>query len=56
MVKKTAQTLQSVGKELAETELPSEVQATTTLLSTHTDKKDQMKVTPSAITHTVPPV
>ncbi|CAG05785.1 unnamed protein product, partial [Tetraodon nigroviridis] len=43
MVKKTAQTLQSFGTELAETELPSEVQATTNLLSTHTDKKDQMK-------------
>lgn len=48
MVKKTAQTLQSFGTELAETELPSEVQATTVLLSTHTDKKEQMKVAPSA--------
>lgn len=56
MVKKTAQTLQSFGTELAETELPSEVQATTNLLSTHTDKKDQMKVAPSAITRTVPSV
>lgn len=55
MVKKTAQTLQSFGTELAETELPSEVQATTILLSTHTDRKDQMKVAPSA-TRTVPPV
>lgn len=44
MVKKTAQTLQSFGTELAETELPREVQATTVLLSTHTDRKDQMKV------------
>lgn len=44
MVKKTAQTLQSFGTELAETELPSEVQATTILLSTHTTKKDEMKV------------
>ncbi|XP_029700939.1 guanine nucleotide exchange factor DBS-like isoform X2 [Takifugu rubripes] len=43
MVKKTAQTLQSFGTELAETELPSEVQATTVLLRTHTDNKDQMK-------------
>lgn len=47
MVKKTAQTLQSFGTELAETELPSEVQATTILLRTHTDKKDQMKVAQS---------
>lgn len=44
MVKKTAQTLQSFGTELAETELPNEIQATTLLLSTHTDKKDKMKV------------
>ncbi|KAM7407169.1 hypothetical protein PAMA_003075 [Pampus argenteus] len=43
MVKKTAQTLQSFGTELAETELPNETQATTILLSTHTSKKDQMK-------------
>ncbi|XP_071334073.1 guanine nucleotide exchange factor DBS isoform X5 [Trachinotus anak] len=43
MVKKTAQTLQSFGTELAETELPNEIQATTILLSTHTDKKDKMK-------------
>lgn len=44
MVKKTAQMLQSVGTELAETELPNEIQATTILLSTHTDKKNKMKV------------
>lgn len=44
MVKKTAQMLQSFGTELAETELPNEIQATTTLLSTHTDKKNKMKV------------
>ncbi|KAM9344031.1 guanine nucleotide exchange factor DBS [Pholidichthys leucotaenia] len=43
MVKKTAQTLQSFGTELAETELPNEIQATTILLSTHTTKKDTMK-------------
>uniref|UniRef100_A0A8C6P6N1 MCF.2 cell line derived transforming sequence like n=1 Tax=Nothobranchius furzeri TaxID=105023 RepID=A0A8C6P6N1_NOTFU len=36
MVKKTAQTLQLFGTELAETELPNEIQATTILLSTHT--------------------
>ncbi|XP_055361024.1 LOW QUALITY PROTEIN: guanine nucleotide exchange factor DBS [Betta splendens] len=43
MVKKTAQTLQMFGTELAETELPNEIQATTILLSTHTSKKDKMK-------------
>uniref|UniRef100_A0AAQ5YW39 Mcf.2 cell line derived transforming sequence-like b n=1 Tax=Amphiprion ocellaris TaxID=80972 RepID=A0AAQ5YW39_AMPOC len=43
MVKKTAQTLQSFGSELAETELPNEIQATTLLLSTHTSKKDKTK-------------
>ncbi|KAM4558495.1 guanine nucleotide exchange factor DBS isoform 6-T6 [Odontesthes bonariensis] len=43
MVKRTAQTLQSFGTELAETELPNEIQATTILLSTHTSKKDKMK-------------
>lgn len=45
MVKRTAQILQSFGTELAETELPNEIQATTVLLSTHTNKKDKMKVT-----------
>uniref|UniRef100_A0A1A8HKH1 MCF.2 cell line derived transforming sequence-like n=1 Tax=Nothobranchius korthausae TaxID=1143690 RepID=A0A1A8HKH1_9TELE len=43
MVKKTAQTLQLFGTELAETELPNEIQATTILLSTHTGKRDKMK-------------
>uniref|UniRef100_A0A665UYC7 Mcf.2 cell line derived transforming sequence-like b n=1 Tax=Echeneis naucrates TaxID=173247 RepID=A0A665UYC7_ECHNA len=43
MVKKTAQTLQSFGTELAETELPNEIQATTFLLSTHSTKKSKMK-------------
>uniref|UniRef100_A0A3B4TUL2 MCF.2 cell line derived transforming sequence like n=1 Tax=Seriola dumerili TaxID=41447 RepID=A0A3B4TUL2_SERDU len=43
MVKKTAQILQSFGTELAETELPNEIQATTILLSTHTNKKEKMK-------------
>ena len=46
MVKRTAQTLQSFGTELAETELPNEIQATTILLSTHTSKRDKMKVIP----------
>ncbi|XP_019380517.1 PREDICTED: guanine nucleotide exchange factor DBS isoform X5 [Gavialis gangeticus] len=43
MVKETAQTLQSFGTELAETELPNEVQSTSILLATHTEKKDKMK-------------
>lgn len=53
MVKKTAQTLQSFGTELAETELPNEIQATTLLLSTHTNKKDKMKVTPLTFTYII---
>ncbi|XP_027878489.1 guanine nucleotide exchange factor DBS isoform X5 [Xiphophorus couchianus] len=43
MVKRTAQTLQSFGTELAETELPNEIKTTTILLSTHTSKRDKMK-------------
>ncbi|KAM9396609.1 guanine nucleotide exchange factor DBS isoform 25-T25 [Salvelinus alpinus] len=43
MVKTTAQTLQSFGTELAETELPNNAQATSNLLATHTEKKGQMK-------------
>uniref|UniRef100_A0A8C7PEW3 Mcf.2 cell line derived transforming sequence-like a n=1 Tax=Oncorhynchus mykiss TaxID=8022 RepID=A0A8C7PEW3_ONCMY len=43
MVKTTAQTLQSFGTELAETELPNDAQATSNLLATHTEKKGQMK-------------
>ncbi|XP_062420988.1 guanine nucleotide exchange factor DBS-like isoform X3 [Pungitius pungitius] len=43
MVKKAAQILQSFGTVLAETELPNEIQATSILLSTHTNKKDKMK-------------
>lgn len=44
MVKKTAQILQSFGTELAETELPNEIQATSILLNTHSSKKEKMKV------------
>ncbi|XP_061572132.1 guanine nucleotide exchange factor DBS isoform X2 [Cololabis saira] len=43
MVKTTAQTLQAFGTELAETELPNDAEATTTLLHTHSLKKDTMK-------------
>ncbi|XP_010223630.1 PREDICTED: guanine nucleotide exchange factor DBS isoform X4 [Tinamus guttatus] len=43
MVKQTAQILQSFGTELAETELPNDVQSTSTLLAAHTEKKDKMK-------------
>ncbi|XP_010199412.1 guanine nucleotide exchange factor DBS isoform X2 [Colius striatus] len=42
-VKETAQILQSFGTELAETELPNDVQSTSSLLATHTEKKDKMK-------------
>ncbi|XP_077014840.1 guanine nucleotide exchange factor DBS isoform X12 [Tamandua tetradactyla] len=43
MVKQTAQMLQSFGTELAETELPNDVQSTSSVLSAHTEKKDKMK-------------
>nr|XP_046238264.1 guanine nucleotide exchange factor DBS isoform X3 [Scatophagus argus] len=43
MVKTTAQTLQAFGTELAETELPNDAEATTSLLCTHSLKKDKMK-------------
>ncbi|XP_040137670.2 guanine nucleotide exchange factor DBS isoform X12 [Ictidomys tridecemlineatus] len=43
MVKQTAQMLQSFGTELAETELPNDVQSTSSVLSTHTEKKDKAK-------------
>ncbi|KFR05453.1 Guanine nucleotide exchange factor DBS, partial [Opisthocomus hoazin] len=42
-VKQTAQILQSFGTELAETELPNDVQSTSSLLATHTEKKDKIK-------------
>ncbi|XP_048183833.1 guanine nucleotide exchange factor DBS isoform X14 [Corvus hawaiiensis] len=42
-VKQTAQILQSFGTELAETELPNDAQSTSSLLATHTEKKDKMK-------------
>ncbi|XP_051840187.1 LOW QUALITY PROTEIN: guanine nucleotide exchange factor DBS [Antechinus flavipes] len=43
MVKQTAQMLQSFGTELAETELPNDVQSTNSILSAHTEKKGKMK-------------
>ncbi|CAB1346445.1 unnamed protein product [Coregonus sp. 'balchen'] len=43
MVKRTAQILQSFGTKLAETELPNDIQATSNLLGTHTNKKSKMK-------------
>ncbi|XP_039215659.1 guanine nucleotide exchange factor DBS isoform X5 [Crotalus tigris] len=43
MVKETAQTLQSFGNELAETELPNDAQATSYLLATHTERRDKLK-------------
>lgn len=43
MVKQTAQRLQGVGTELAETELPNDVPATSALLSTHCEKRARAK-------------
>jgi len=43
MVKQTAQILQSFGTELAETELPNDVQSTSSVLCAHTEKKDRVK-------------
>ncbi|XP_077368397.1 guanine nucleotide exchange factor DBS isoform X3 [Festucalex cinctus] len=43
MVKTTAHTLQAFGTELAETELPNDAEATTSLLHSHSLKKDKMK-------------
>ncbi|XP_055985770.1 guanine nucleotide exchange factor DBS isoform X2 [Sorex fumeus] len=42
-VKQTAQRLQSFGTELAETELPNDVPATSTVLSAHAQKRDRAK-------------
>lgn len=44
MVKQTAQMLQAFGTELAETELPNDVQSTSSVLCAHTEKKDRAKV------------
>uniref|UniRef100_A0A8D2ZTX9 MCF.2 cell line derived transforming sequence-like 2 n=1 Tax=Scophthalmus maximus TaxID=52904 RepID=A0A8D2ZTX9_SCOMX len=42
-VKTTAQMLQSFGTDLAETELPNDIQCTKDLLTAHTDKHDNLK-------------
>uniref|UniRef100_A0A674EJK5 Guanine nucleotide exchange factor DBS-like n=1 Tax=Salmo trutta TaxID=8032 RepID=A0A674EJK5_SALTR len=42
-VKTTAQMLQMFGTDLAETELPNDVQYTKDLLTTHTEKHDKLK-------------
>ncbi|XP_051874698.1 guanine nucleotide exchange factor DBS isoform X2 [Pristis pectinata] len=42
-VKATAQLLQSFGTELAETELPNDVQCTKVLLTAHTEKHNDLK-------------
>ncbi|KAM9480407.1 guanine nucleotide exchange factor DBS isoform 9-T9 [Salvelinus alpinus] len=42
-VKTTAQMLQKFGTDLAETELPNDVQYTKDLLTTHTEKHDKLK-------------
>ena len=43
-VKTTAQMLQKFGTDLAETELPNDVQCTKDLLVAHTDKHTNLKV------------
>ncbi|XP_073068434.1 guanine nucleotide exchange factor DBS isoform X6 [Manis javanica] len=43
LVKQTAHALQCFGTELAETELPNDVQSTSLVLCTHTEKKDRAK-------------
>ncbi|XP_067569870.1 guanine nucleotide exchange factor DBS isoform X2 [Pseudorca crassidens] len=43
LVKQTAQMLQAFGTELAETELPNDVQSTSSVLRAHTEKKDRAK-------------
>ncbi|TKC45326.1 hypothetical protein EI555_001080 [Monodon monoceros] len=43
LVKQTAQMLQAFGTELAETELPNDVQSTSSVLHAHTEKKDRAK-------------
>uniref|UniRef100_A0A9J7XPM6 MCF.2 cell line derived transforming sequence-like 2 n=1 Tax=Cyprinus carpio carpio TaxID=630221 RepID=A0A9J7XPM6_CYPCA len=43
-VKSTAQMLQQFGTDLAETELPNDVQCTKDLLITHTEKHDKLQV------------
>ncbi|XP_062306986.1 guanine nucleotide exchange factor DBS [Osmerus eperlanus] len=42
-VKTTAQMLQKFGTDLAETELPNDVQCTKDLLATHTEKHDKLR-------------
>lgn len=43
-VKSTAQMLQKFGTDLAETELPNDIQCTKDLLVAHTDKHDKLRV------------
>ncbi|XP_057563748.1 guanine nucleotide exchange factor DBS isoform X1 [Hippopotamus amphibius kiboko] len=43
LVKQTAQMLQAFGTELAETELPNDVQSTSSVLRAHTEKKEGAK-------------
>lgn len=46
-VKSTAQMLQKFGSDLAETELPNDIQCTKDLLLGHTDKHNDLKVSHS---------
>lgn len=53
-VKTTAQMLQKFGTDLAETELPNDVQCTKDLLMEHTDKHNNLKVAHNHTAHGVP--
>lgn len=48
-VKTTAQMLQRFGTDLAETELPNDVQCTKDLLTAHTEKHDKLQVVKLAV-------
>lgn len=50
-VKTTAQMLQKFGTDLAETELPNDIQCTKDLLLSHTDKQHTLKVSGPAFLH-----
>lgn len=50
-VKTTAQMLQKFGTDLAETELPNDIQCTKDLLVAHTDKHNNLKVSRPDLQH-----
>ena len=51
-VKSTAQMLQRFGTDLAETELPNDIQCTKDLLVAHTDKHTKLRVRQAFLTNT----